>query len=139
METAKVPTLLQSVITLRDLLDGEQEETDDEIDLVLLRLLDTFIVDQQYQLGEKPSLYSNPLERRTILRQILHAADRVLDRMAELADGEPLSAAARGLCRFLFEITFYAFKIVMSIEAAHPELAEMFALQRAVYNATRET
>ena len=49
-------------------------------------------------------------------RQILHSADQVLDKMAELTDGQPLPAAAKGLCRLLFEITFSSFKTIQVIE-----------------------
>jgi hypothetical protein len=137
METAQT-TLLETVITLRDFLDKEQEPAE-EIDLVLMTLLDTFITDQQYQLGQKPGLYANPLDRRTILRQILHLTDKVLDAINEFTDGEPLPPAAVGLCRILFELTFKCFITTQAIEAAHPELTDVFAAERNAYNLSRET
>ena len=136
MGTTQTTTLLSSVITLRDLLDQEQEPFE-KIDLILLTLLDMFVEDQHYQMGQKPCPYYDDLQRRVYLRQILHSTDKVLDEINEYCDGEPLPPAAQGLCRILFELTFSVFKIVMSIEAAHPELAATFAAERAAYNASR--
>ena len=53
METARTTTLLQSVKTLRDLFEQEQEPADKE-DLLVAMLLDTFIRDQEYSLGLIP-------------------------------------------------------------------------------------
>jgi hypothetical protein len=136
MGTTQTTTLLSSVITLRDLLEQDQEPFE-KIDLVLLTLLDMFVEDQIYQLGQKPCPYFDDLQRRVYLRQILHSTDKVLDAINEDCDGEPLPPAAVGLCRILFELSFKCFLTMTAIEAEHPELAEMFAAEKAVYNAIR--
>jgi hypothetical protein len=135
METAQT-TLLESVTRLRDLLEQDQEPFE-KIDLTLLTLLDMFVEDQHYELGQKRCPYYDDLQRRVYLRQILHSTDKVLDAMNEFCDGEPLPPAAQVLCRLLFEITFSTFLTVQRIERQHPELAEMFEAERAAYNATR--
>jgi hypothetical protein len=135
METTQT-TLLESVTRLRDLLDKEQEPFE-KIDLILLTLLDSFIEDQKVEMGQKPSPYFDDLQRRVYLRQILHAADRVLDEINEQSNGEPLPPAAKGLCRLIFELTWSCFLTTQRIEHKHPELAATFAAERAAYNATR--
>lgn len=128
---------LQDARTLRALVEAEQDDDADGVDLLLLTLLDTSIRDQEFNLGLIECPYSHDLQRRTFLQQILHTTDKILDKLADYADGEPLPPAGIGLCKFLFELTYPTFLLMQEIETAHPDLAKMFTAQRDAYTATR--
>jgi hypothetical protein len=140
METANAiqRQLMQDAMTLRCLVEQEQDEDADGVDLLLLTLLDTFIRDMQYQLGDIECPYSDDLQRLIFLKQILRSADKILDRMAIHANGEPLPPAAKGLCKILFDITFSVFLVIHGLEERNPEHAEYFAADRLAYAASRE-
>jgi len=130
---AETEASLHSARTLRDLLDKEPELELYGAHLLLVTMLDTLIRDLEFELGTIESPYTDPLQRRIFLRQIVQGADKILDMMAERFDGELLPRAAVGLCRFLFEATLPVVLRTMTIEAEFPQLAERFAAERAQY------
>jgi hypothetical protein len=136
--TASHQQSMQDAMTLRSLIEQEQDESADGVDLLMLTLLDTFIRDMQYQLGDIQNPYSDDLQRLIFLKQILRSADKILDKMAEHANGEPLPPAAKGLCKILFDITFSVFLVIHGLEERNPAHAEYFAADRAAYATSRE-
>jgi hypothetical protein len=135
--TASHQQLMQDAMTLRSLVEQEQTEDADGVDLLLLTMLDTFIRDQGYSFGDIQCPYHDDLQRLIFLKQILRTADKILDKMAEHANGKPLPPA-KGLCKILFEITFSVFLVITGLEERNPEHAEYFAADRAAYAASRE-
>jgi hypothetical protein len=121
METAHHRNLMQNAQTLRTLVELEQDDDADGVDLLLLTMLDTFIRDQQYSLGLIQSPYCGDLQRLIFLKQILRTADKILDKLAEHANGEQLPPAAIGLCRILFEITYRVFQMIRELESIGAE------------------
>jgi hypothetical protein len=128
---------LHDAQTLRCLIEQERDDSADGVDLLLLTLLDISILDQSYQLGLTDCPYNDDLQRRIFLKQILQTADKILDKLAEHANGEDLASAAVGLCKLLFESTFSAFLSIKAIEAEYPRLAAEFEQERNEYALSR--
>jgi len=134
---AETEASLHSAQTLRDLLEREPELELYGAHMLLVTMLDTLIRDLEFELGAIESPYTDPLQRRIFLRQIVQTADKILDLMAERFDGELLPRAAIGLCRFLFEETLPVVLRTITIEAEYPEQAEFFEAERTAYALTR--
>jgi hypothetical protein len=127
---------LSNAQLLRRLLEKEPDQDLHGCRLPLLIFLDTLIRDIEFDLGQIENPYRDNLQRRTILRQMLHGADRIFDTLAEKFDGQSLPPAEVGLCQFLFVTTLTMALTIQAIEAEYPEQAQSFASERAEYAAT---
>ena len=129
---------MQAAITLRDLVEREQDDAADGVDVLLLIVLDGFIRDWEVRLGLIKSPYCDNLQRLVVLKQMLRTIDKILAKMAEHSDGGDLPLAAQGLCRILSEIAFQTFMVIHALASLHPEMQKHFDAERAAYAATRE-
>jgi len=128
---------LDEAKTLRCLIEAVAADADDAVDQLLLMMLDSLILDNEFQLGIVKDLYSDDLQRRIVLKQIFRTADKIIDALNEEFAGEVLPPGARGLVCFIHSQVLPLALIVQSIEAEHPEEAETFAFESAQYAETR--
>jgi hypothetical protein len=119
---------------LRNLLEKElgQEQDVNSKEFLMLMLLDNYVRDLEFQLGQT-SPYADDLQRRIFLKQICKLADRILDSMQEHFVGDVLPEHLQNWNWYMFSVVFPVVSQIQAIEAEYPEQAEHFAFERAQY------
>jgi hypothetical protein len=123
---------LQDAAKLRELLVQEQDEPADENDTRLLVILAGYVQELRYRVGLVEP-YLDDLDRLATLKDILRQMNPIFDRMAKLADGEPLQGAAFGLHKFLWQIAMDFSGVIRGIEGQHPDFKWFFDADREYY------
>jgi hypothetical protein len=125
---------LHDATKLRELMvqDMEQHGTAEDEDTRLLSILRGYIQELRFRAGLVEP-YLDDLDRLATLKDILRQMNPIFDRMAELADGEPLQGAAFGLHKFLWQISIDFSWVIRAIESQHQEMKWFFDADRAYY------